>query len=145
MGICLRRREFIAGLGGAAVWPTALRAQQHERPRRIGMLLGGATESDPTYQAWIAEFRDSLAKLGWIEGRNLEIDLRRVPNGIDRIRAQAAEKLKEVQPHLARVAYVQGNNNSEAEAGASRSLYRGPTQAATQALGDFATPLNSRV
>ena len=94
MSVCLRRREFIAGLGGAAAWPLAAWAQQGERPRRIGVLLGGATESDPTYQAWIAEFRDALAKLGWIEGRNLEIDLRRVPNDTNRIRAQAVEILK---------------------------------------------------
>jgi hypothetical protein len=66
------RREFITILGDAAVaWPLAARAQQGDRVRRIGMLLGGATESDPTYQAWIAAFRDALAKFGWIESAAL--------------------------------------------------------------------------
>ena len=70
----MRRREFITFLGGAVVgWPLAARAQQGTR--RIGVLMGFA-ESDPTAQAWIAAFRDALAKLGWTEGGNLRIELR---------------------------------------------------------------------
>src|SRR5437016_2514459 len=69
----LRRREFITVLGGAAVWPHTLRAQQGERVRRIGVLVDGAG-SDMTLQAFVAAFRAGLQKLGWIEGRNLRID-----------------------------------------------------------------------
>ena len=71
-----RRREFITLLGGAAVaWPLAARAQQPERMRRIGVLVGNA-ESDGIAQSWLAVFRGALTKLGWTEGRNLRIELR---------------------------------------------------------------------
>jgi putative ABC transport system substrate-binding protein len=72
----MKRREFIAGLGGAAAWPLAARAQElNGRMRRIAVLIGGA-ETDPTWQAIAALVRETLAKLGWIEGRNLQTDLR---------------------------------------------------------------------
>jgi putative ABC transport system substrate-binding protein len=68
----MRRREFIALVGGATV---ALSfnagAQQGERVQRIGVLMGFA-ESDPTARSWVAAFRDALAKLGWAEGSNRE-------------------------------------------------------------------------
>jgi len=71
-----RRREFITLLGGAAAaWPLAAHAQQGERMRRIGVLMGYA-ESDLEAQAWVAAFREGLQKLGWAEGRNIRIDLR---------------------------------------------------------------------
>ena len=71
----MRRREFIALLGGAAAWPVAALAQQSERVRLIGVLMAFA-ESDPAAQSQVAAFRGSLAKLGWTEGRNLRIELR---------------------------------------------------------------------
>src|SRR5271169_3373926 len=71
----MRRREFITLLSGAAVWPLAARAQQLERMRLIGVLMGYA-ESDSEAQAQIAAFRDGLQKLGWMEGRNIRIDTR---------------------------------------------------------------------
>jgi putative ABC transport system substrate-binding protein len=71
----MRRREFIAGLGGAAAWPLVARAQQSDRMRRIGVLMG-FPESDSQAQAYIAAFRDGLQKLGWAEGRNIRIDTR---------------------------------------------------------------------
>jgi putative tryptophan/tyrosine transport system substrate-binding protein len=72
----MRRREFVTLLGGAAAtWPLAARAQQGERMRRIGVLLG-YSESDREAQAWIAAFREGLQKLGWVEGRNFRIDFR---------------------------------------------------------------------
>jgi putative ABC transport system substrate-binding protein len=72
----LRRREFITLLsGGAATWPLAARAQQPERPRRIGV-YSGPTQNGPNVQARLGAFRKGLEALGWIEGRNLHIDYR---------------------------------------------------------------------
>ena len=71
----MRRREFITFIGGAAAWPLAARAQQAERMRRIGVLMG-YVESSSSGQALIAAFREGLQKLGWIEGRNTRIDIR---------------------------------------------------------------------
>ena len=70
------RRAFITLIGGAAAaWPLTARAQQGERMRRIGVLMGYA-ESDSDAQAKVAAFRESLRKLGWAEGRNIQIDTR---------------------------------------------------------------------
>jgi putative ABC transport system substrate-binding protein len=72
----MRRREFIALLGGATVaWPLALRAQQSGQVRRIGVLMGLARDN-PEGQARIAAFVQGLQKLGWTEGRNLHIEYR---------------------------------------------------------------------
>jgi len=72
----LRRREFVALLGGAAfAWPLAARAQQPDRMRRIGVLVGSA-EDDPEAKARLAGFRQGLERLGWSEGRNARIDAR---------------------------------------------------------------------
>jgi putative tryptophan/tyrosine transport system substrate-binding protein len=71
----MRRRDFIAGLGGAAAWPAVARAQQGERVRRIGWLIN-REEIDPEVQTDAIAFREALLKLGWIEGRNLRIDVR---------------------------------------------------------------------
>jgi len=72
----MRRRNFIAGLAStAAGWPVAARAQQPDRLRRIGVLIGVA-ENDPAVQSWLAAFRGALTKLGWTEGSNLRIELR---------------------------------------------------------------------
>jgi putative tryptophan/tyrosine transport system substrate-binding protein len=90
MSIRLRRREFITALGGAAAWPLAVRAQQDGRVRRIGV-LAGSTEDDPATRANFAALREGLAKLGWIEGRNLRIDLRFTGSDPDRMRAYALE------------------------------------------------------
>jgi putative ABC transport system substrate-binding protein len=72
----MRRREFITLVGGAAAtWPLFARAQQAERMRRIGVLMGFA-ENDSRSHAHMAAFRDGLQKLGWTEGRNIRIDTR---------------------------------------------------------------------
>ena len=72
----MRRREFITLLGGAAAaWPLAARAQQPERMRRIGALIGFA-ETDSFGQASANAFRQGLEQLGWVEGRNIRVDYR---------------------------------------------------------------------
>jgi putative ABC transport system substrate-binding protein len=72
----IRRREFLATLGGAAAaWPVAARAQQGERVRRIGVLMPFA-EDNPVGQARLAAFRQGLLQLGWADGRNVRIDSR---------------------------------------------------------------------
>jgi putative tryptophan/tyrosine transport system substrate-binding protein len=71
----MKRREFIAGLGGAAAWPLVVRAQQGERVRRIGVLMGSAlTEAEQ--QSYLAAFVQGLRQLGWTEGQNLRMDVR---------------------------------------------------------------------
>jgi putative tryptophan/tyrosine transport system substrate-binding protein len=82
------RRKFLAMLGSAAVWPLAARAQQPERMRRIGVLTAFA-ENDAEAQANITAFRQSLEKVGWIEGRNLAIDYRWGDADPERIRNYA--------------------------------------------------------
>ena len=69
MKICLRRRDFIAGLGVAPAWPLAARAQQGDRVRRIGVLLAG-DENNPEAKANVSAFTQALAGLGWTDGRN---------------------------------------------------------------------------
>ena len=71
----MKRREFITLLGGAAAWPLAARARQPAGMRRIGVLTAFA-DNDAEAQANITAFRQSLEKVGWIEGRNLTIDYR---------------------------------------------------------------------
>src|SRR5262245_853045 len=86
----MRRREFIALIGGAAAWPLGARAQQRERPRRIGVFMPGAA-SDPEYQARNAAFLGGLGELGWSAGRNLRVEYRWGMGNTERYRAIAAE------------------------------------------------------
>ena len=74
MTACIGRRDFITLLGGAAAaWPLDARAQQPERVRRIGVLMG-YPENDPAGQLRATAFRQELEKLGWVVGRNVQID-----------------------------------------------------------------------
>ena len=92
----MRRREFIAGLGSAGAWSMAARAQPAgDRVRRIGW-LSGLAENDPQT---ISAFTQALAGLGWIDGRNLRMELRWGGGDIDRIRALAQE-LVGLQPDI---------------------------------------------
>jgi putative tryptophan/tyrosine transport system substrate-binding protein len=86
----VKRRTFIAALGGAAAWPMMARAQQPERMRRIGVLLP-FSESDPESQLRRAAFVDGLQKLGWTVGTNVMIDYRWAGDDADRIRLYATE------------------------------------------------------
>jgi putative tryptophan/tyrosine transport system substrate-binding protein len=91
MAIHIRRRELIVTLGSAAAaWPLAVRAQQGERIRRIGVLLGFAT-NDPEPQSWVTALQEGLQKLGWSPGRNLRIDYRWAGGGEQRLPTYAAE------------------------------------------------------
>ena len=91
----MRRREFIATL--AVAWAQAAPANER-RAGRIGVLMA-SVESDPDGQARLAAFRDGLQELGWVEGRNLQIDLRWAAGGPDRFQTYAAE-LAARAPHL---------------------------------------------
>ena len=70
----LNRREIISLLSGATVaWPLAARAQQGERVRRIGVLMGLAA-TDPDASRWVSAFEQALQNSGWSEGRNIKIE-----------------------------------------------------------------------
>jgi putative ABC transport system substrate-binding protein len=94
----IRRREVIALLGGAAAWPLAARAQQGERVRRIGVLIGG-NENDPELKRRVSAFTQAIAALGWTDIRNVRMDLRWGGGDINRILALAHE-LVGLQPDI---------------------------------------------
>jgi putative tryptophan/tyrosine transport system substrate-binding protein len=98
------RRTFIAGLGSAAAWPVVARGQQPDRMRRLGVLLAGEGASRAN-SLFVAAIREALAKLGWIEGRNLGIEFRFGESNFDRMHAQAAE-LVSLAPDVILVAGV---------------------------------------
>ena len=91
----MKRREFVMLLGGSAVLlPITARAQQNDRIKRIGVLLGATTEHDPESEARVAAFRVGLEQLGWFEGRNVRIDYRFGGGDADRIRSYVGELVK---------------------------------------------------
>jgi len=94
----IRRREFIAGLGGVAAWPLAARAQQGDRVRRIGVLMP-YNENEPVWKPRVSAFTQALAGLGWTDGRNVRMDIRWGGDDTNRIRAPAQE-LVGLQPDI---------------------------------------------
>jgi putative tryptophan/tyrosine transport system substrate-binding protein len=91
MAIDIARREFILAFGGAAVaWPLAAGAQQSNRMRRMGVLVGYA-EHDSEAQAQIAALRETLQKLGWTANHNIQINERWASGDVDKMRRYAAE------------------------------------------------------
>ena len=95
----VRRRDFITLLGGAtASWPLAARAQQGDRVRRIGVLVG-LDENDPLAKTFVSAFTQALADLGWTDGHNVRIDFRWGGGDINRARALAQE-LVGLQPDI---------------------------------------------
>jgi putative ABC transport system substrate-binding protein len=86
----MKRREFITLLAGAAAWPRVAYAQQGERVRRIGVLIGTAAD-DAIGQARVAAFLQGLGQLGWMVGRNVRVDIRWAAADADHARGYAAE------------------------------------------------------
>jgi putative ABC transport system substrate-binding protein len=71
----VKRRDFIAAVAGAAVWPLAGHAQQPERVRHVGALMP-QPQNDPNSQATVRTFAQALGRFGWVEGTNIRIDYR---------------------------------------------------------------------
>src|SRR3954467_1609637 len=86
----MRRREFVGLAGGLLAWPLTARAQQLERVRRIGLLVG-LSENDPGMKPRLAALHQELKTLGWIAGGNVRIERRHAPGG-----ARAGELAREL-------------------------------------------------
>src|SRR5262245_23740747 len=103
----MKRREFIALLGGAATaWPLVARAQQPDLMRRIGVLMT-LDEKDSEGQLRVSAFRQELQKLGWIEGRNIQFEYRWAAGDAQRLRAYAQELVG-----IAPAVMLAGNNTA---------------------------------
>jgi ABC-type uncharacterized transport system substrate-binding protein len=91
LGASVKRREFISLLGGAAAaWPLAVGAQQWDRVRRIGVLMG-FSETDEVWQTYLRAFRERLHDFGWTDGQNVKFEYRFTEENAERTRAAAAE------------------------------------------------------
>jgi putative ABC transport system substrate-binding protein len=97
-GLPMKRRDFIALLGGAAAWPLAARAQQPVRIRRLGVLMATG-ENDPEGKAELSGFTQGLAELGWIDGRTVRMDVRWAAGNVDLMRMFAKE-LVDLRPDV---------------------------------------------
>jgi putative ABC transport system substrate-binding protein len=96
----MKRRKFITLLGGAAAaWPLVVRAQQPERIRRIGVLMAHP-KSDLEFQIYLAAFQEGLQKLGWTEGRNIQIDSRWGALDDAEARQRSAKELLALRPDV---------------------------------------------
>ena len=94
----MKRRTFIAGLGSAAAWPLAARAQQGDRVRRIGLLMPW-DENDPVAKPFVSALTRSLADLGWTDGRNVRMDFR-WNGGDNNLTPALAQELVGLQPDI---------------------------------------------
>jgi putative ABC transport system substrate-binding protein len=96
----MRRRDFIKAIVGSSVaWPLTAQAQQNQRMRRIGVLMGDFPENAPEGRAVAAAFREELQKLGWTEGRNIRIDSRWAAADLEAMQ-RFAKELVGSQPEL---------------------------------------------
>ncbi len=99
LGAEMKRRQFIAVVGGAAAtWPLTARAQQSARPRRLGILMSYENDSKG-YKAWLTAFKDAMEELGWAEGKNISFEPRWTGSDTARLE-QAAKQLVMLQPDL---------------------------------------------
>jgi putative ABC transport system substrate-binding protein len=91
MASYIRRRKFLATLGGAAAaWPLAARAQQRDQPARVGILTLGGAPANPLFAA----FRQEMHGLGYVEGRNLVLEFRSAADDPKRLPELAAELVR---------------------------------------------------
>ena len=89
----MRRREFLGVIAGAATeWPFIAGAQQGQRVRRIGVLTGGP--NDASFRSDLTAFQKALQHLGWIEGRNVEFNVRSGDNNAQRVTTEAKELVR---------------------------------------------------
>ena len=86
----MKRRDFVALIGGAAAWPLAARAQQPARVRTIGFLLPGGSRTT-VMRAQLEAFRQGLKEYGWIEGHNISVEYRFAEGKEDALAEFAAE------------------------------------------------------
>lgn len=91
--MAMRRRTFIAGLGGVIGWPLAAQAQQSDTTRRIGVLMG-IGENDPEAKPRVEALQGGLQELGWTQGRNIRLDYRWTDGDLDRTSLFAKEIVK---------------------------------------------------
>jgi putative ABC transport system substrate-binding protein len=94
----MKRRAFLAGLGGAAAWPLAAYGQTNSDIRRIGILSGG-NKADGQNSAGVEAFKKTLSDLGWIEGHNIRIDLRFFAGNFEQL-PQLAQELIALNPNV---------------------------------------------
>jgi putative ABC transport system substrate-binding protein len=114
----MRRREFIALLGGATTWPLAARAQQPERTRRIGVLTNLAEDTEEG-RIRISALRQGLRELGWTEGNNIKIDHRWIGGGNAELGTALAKELIALRPE---VLFAQGTLSLQSLSHQTRSL-----------------------
>jgi putative ABC transport system substrate-binding protein len=111
----MRRREFIALLGGAAAaWPVVARAQQSDRVRRIGVRMSTAPD-DPEGKTRLAAFLQAMQQLGWTEDRNMRVDVRWGTSEADRDR-KYAEELVALKPDVILSAVGSGTHTEDTAA-----------------------------
>jgi putative ABC transport system substrate-binding protein len=103
----MRRREFIAGLGGAVAWPMGAQGQQSERVRRISVLLTFPPDDQETMAGLVA-FRQALQQSGWTDGGNVRIDMRSSSGDADQIR----QNVKEAVASAPDVIFAMGTANA---------------------------------
>src|SRR6201981_63493 len=94
----MRRRDFVTLLGGSMIWPLAARAQRAERVTRIGVLMG-IGENDPEAGPRVEALEAGFHELGWVKGRNLELDYRWTAGDLDRTQ-RLAKEIVELKPDL---------------------------------------------